>query len=86
MLQSSVIRLAISSSAVPGLALLAACGIAETAIKPAAMTALASAPEATWLNLPSDPYKGKRDDIHFATARTGYYGTGSGDLFSTVDG
>jgi photosystem II stability/assembly factor-like uncharacterized protein len=39
-----------------------------------------------WATLPSDPYRGKRDDIVFATAKVGYYGTGAGDLFKTVDG
>ena len=28
---------------------------------------------------------GKRDDIHFANAATGFYGTGKGDLFRTDD-
>ncbi|MDQ3245944.1 MAG: hypothetical protein M3Q52_03440 [Pseudomonadota bacterium] len=40
----------------------------------------------SWGTLPTAPYKGKRDDIHFANARTGFYGTGAGDLFRSDDG
>lgn len=39
-----------------------------------------------WETLPTDPYRGKRDDISFADARHGWYGTGAGDLFRTTDG
>jgi len=41
---------------------------------------------AAWVTQATDAYKGKRDDIHFATASTGFYGTGAGDLFRTDDG
>jgi photosystem II stability/assembly factor-like uncharacterized protein len=34
----------------------------------------------------TEDYAGKRDDIVFATAKTGFYGTGAGNLFRTVDG
>ena len=55
--------------------------------RPGAANALIDVPaNGAWANLTTDPYKGKRDDIVFATARTGYYGTGAGDLFKTVDG
>jgi photosystem II stability/assembly factor-like uncharacterized protein len=65
---------------------LGGCTVPENPAQGAAMTAVATAPEAAWINLPSDPYRGKRDDIHFANARTGFYGTGSGDFFRTDDG
>lgn len=41
---------------------------------------------AAWTTLATDPYRGKRDDIVFANARVGFYGTGAGDLFRTGDG
>jgi photosystem II stability/assembly factor-like uncharacterized protein len=44
------------------------------------------APGAVWTTLPSDPYRGKRDDVVFANASTGFYGTGAGELFKTQDG
>ena len=40
----------------------------------------------TWQTVETEAYKGKRDDIHFANARTGFYGTGAGDLFRSDDG
>lgn len=42
--------------------------------------------EAQWEKLPTQAYPGKRDDIAFADARHGWYGTGKGDLFRTTDG
>lgn len=40
----------------------------------------------SWETLPTDAYPGKRDDISFADARHGWYGTGKGDLYATQDG
>ena len=42
--------------------------------------------DASWQTVPTDPYKGKRDDIHFASESVGYYGTGAGELFRSGDG
>ncbi len=42
--------------------------------------------EASWETLPAEAFPGKRDDISFADARHGWYGTGKGDLFRTTDG
>ena len=39
-----------------------------------------------WETLTTEAYPGKRDDISFADATHGWYGTGKGDLFSTLDG
>jgi photosystem II stability/assembly factor-like uncharacterized protein len=39
-----------------------------------------------WETLPTDPYPGKRDDVVFADAAHGWYGTGKGDLYATSDG
>lgn len=60
-----------------------ASGQAPSATKQAAADAESSG---GWTTLPTDPYRGKRDDIVFADARTGFYGTGAGDLFRTEDG
>jgi len=48
--------------------------------------AMQVAPEGVWTNLATEPYRGKRDDIVFADASTGFYGTGAGELFRTQDG
>ncbi len=39
-----------------------------------------------WQTLDTAGYKGKRDDISFATPTHGWYGTGKGDLYATTDG
>ena len=39
-----------------------------------------------WRELASPPYPKKRDDIIFVDERTGFYGTGRGDLYRTDDG
>lgn len=46
----------------------------------------ADAPEPGWQTLTTEAYRGKRDDISFADALNGWYGTGKGDLFRTGDG
>lgn len=63
--------------------------LASTATGQAGATAGASTPPAEtvgWTTLPTAPYRGKRDDIVFATVKVGFYGTGAGDLFKTEDG
>lgn len=45
-----------------------------------------AAPAPAWQTLTTEAYRGKRDDISFADAQHGWYGTGAGDLFATVDG
>lgn len=39
-----------------------------------------------WETLPTDAYRGKRDDVVFASAKVGFYGTGGGEVFRTDDG
>jgi len=46
----------------------------------------AGAGEPAWEKLATEAYPGKRDDISFADALHGWYGTGKGDLFRTTDG
>jgi photosystem II stability/assembly factor-like uncharacterized protein len=65
------------------LAALSACAPAADRGAPFPAAALEGA---SWTTLPSEAYRGKRDDIVFATASIGYYGTGAGDLFKTEDG
>ncbi|MBX9796643.1 hypothetical protein [Sphingomonas sp.] len=48
--------------------------------------AATDAGEPAWQTLPTEAFPGKRDDISFADARHGWYGTGKGDLFRTTDG
>jgi photosystem II stability/assembly factor-like uncharacterized protein len=47
-----------------------------------------SMPPATprWRTLATEAYPKKRDDIVFVDARTGFYGTGKGNLYRTQDG
>ena len=47
---------------------------------------LSAQPNAQWFKLPTEPYKGKQDDIYFTDARTGFYGNGAGKIFKTTDG
>ena len=72
-----------SASLIAALAL-AACSSANqhrTALVPIAVPA-----GAQWETQATEAFRGKRDDIHFANASTGFYGTGKGDLFRTDDG
>jgi photosystem II stability/assembly factor-like uncharacterized protein len=39
-----------------------------------------------WRKLPTEPYRGKQDDIAFASPDTGWYGNGAGKLYRTLDG
>lgn len=55
------------------------------AARPAALRTPAAL-SADWATATTDAYRGKHDNIHFATAKTGFYGTGAGDLFRTDDG
>jgi photosystem II stability/assembly factor-like uncharacterized protein len=73
-------RTALLAAALAGLA-----GCAPAADRAAALPATALE-RGEWATLPSDPYRGKRDDVVFASPKVGYYGTGAGDLFKTVDG
>jgi photosystem II stability/assembly factor-like uncharacterized protein len=42
--------------------------------------------EPTWRMLPTEPYRGKQDDICFVSPDHGWYGNGAGKLFRTSDG
>lgn len=44
------------------------------------------APAEGWRELPTEPYRGKQDDIAFATPDLGWYGNGAGKLYRTADG
>lgn len=46
----------------------------------------APAPGTAWVKLPTEPYRGKQDDVVFVDAMTGWYGNGLGRLFRTTDG
>jgi len=46
----------------------------------------AQAVEPTWVKQPTEPYRGKQDDVVFVDAMTGWYGNGAGKLFKTTDG
>ena len=40
----------------------------------------------SWLALPTEPFKGKQDDISFVSREVGWYGNGLGKLYRTVNG
>jgi photosystem II stability/assembly factor-like uncharacterized protein len=48
--------------------------------------ACAAAAAGDWQKLPTEPYKGKQDDIFFIDADTGWYVNGSGKIYKTTDG
>lgn len=39
-----------------------------------------------WRVLPTEPFQGKQDDIHFVSPVVGWYGNGAGKLYRTLDG
>ncbi len=51
-----------------------------------ALPAHAATDEKPWRQLPTEPYKGKQDDVSFVDADHGWYGNGQGKLYRTVDG
>ncbi len=56
------------------------------AILLALSVSFAAAAEPAWQTLQTEPYPKKRDDVFFTDARTGFYGTGKGNLYRTRDG
>jgi photosystem II stability/assembly factor-like uncharacterized protein len=62
------------------------CGlVVGPALHVAAQTAQPVTPT-EWRKLDTVPYKGKQDDIFFASEKVGWYGNGKGKLYKTVDG
>ncbi len=49
-------------------------------------TSLAQDAAPAWVKLPTEPYRGKQDDVVFVDESTGWYGNGAGKLFRTTDG
>lgn len=60
-----------------------AAGTAASTLLPAAARAQ-TAPG--WRKLPTEPYRGKQDDISFVSPDVGWYGNGAGKLYRTLDG
>jgi photosystem II stability/assembly factor-like uncharacterized protein len=52
----------------------------------AALPLPAAAQEHAWIKLPTEPYRGKQDDVVFVDENVGWYGNGAGKLFKTTDG
>ena len=71
------------------LALLFACGGKTPAVtgntKPPA-PAVPLVATGDWQLSPSEPFRGKQDDIAFASPKRGFYGNGDGKIFRTDDG
>jgi photosystem II stability/assembly factor-like uncharacterized protein len=69
--------------------LIAAMAASWLAIAPAAQAQQTQAPQATgpaWVKQTTVPFRGKQDDIVFATPLIGWYGNGQGLLYHTTDG
>jgi photosystem II stability/assembly factor-like uncharacterized protein len=60
-------------------------GLATAAAAQAMLPAWAANRSLQWVKLPTEPYKGKQDDISFIDADHGWYGNGTGKLFRTTD-
>lgn len=56
------------------------------ALSPLPVLAQDGAGGSGWRLLPTEPYRGKQDDIAFIDRMTGWYGNGLGKLFKTTDG
>ncbi len=66
------------------LALLGACG---TTSGPQNVVPVASIPVgAQWFKLPTEPYKGKQDDVFFVNPQLGFYVNGQGKIYRSRDG
>lgn len=63
-----------------------ALGTGPTSSAPAGGVPVQFAGPGEWRELASPPYPKKRDDIIFVDERTGFYGTGRGELYRTDDG
>lgn len=61
-------------------------GTAGASMLVPAMTLAQGNMAAAWVKLPTEPYRGKQDDIVFVDPMTGWYGNGAGKLFKTTDG
>lgn len=72
-LASLVLALALALPALPS-----AHAAAPTPTEPSAT--------AQWQALPTEPYRGKQDDIVFVDAQRGFYANGLGRIFKTTDG
>ena len=65
------------------IALVVACGSRTPIVAPPEPPLAA---RGDWQASPSEPYKGKQDDIYFVTPKVGFYGNGTGKIFRTQDG
>ena len=66
------------------IAALLSAGAAPMAL--ALSPAVEAAAEAHWYKLPTEPYKGKQDDIYFVDSKLGFYVNGKGKIYRTQDG
>ena len=79
-------RLFATSILVPAALLLSACDPAAPVANTASALPALPIEGAEWITAETEEYRGKRDDMHFATADVGFYGTGAGEVFRTDDG
>ncbi|MCX5741093.1 MAG: hypothetical protein NT062_01185, partial [Proteobacteria bacterium] len=68
------------------LSLLIACGGSPSATTPVTSTAPHLVATGDWQVSPSEPFRGKQDDLVFVSPTRGFYGNGDGKIFRTDDG
>ena len=79
-------RLLASTLLLPAAIALAACEPVLAPVESVATLPALPLEGAEWATAQTAEYRGKRDDMHFATADVGFYGTGAGEVFRTDDG
>lgn len=69
--------------ALPWAAMALACALASAQANDAPLT---PQPGSHWQKLPTEPYKGKQDDIYFVNPDVGFYVNGKGNIWRSTDG
>ncbi|RUL77510.1 WD40/YVTN/BNR-like repeat-containing protein [Dyella choica] len=75
--------MALARKALPWAALALACSQGAAFAKDASLTPQAGS---HWQKLPTEPYKGKQDDIYFVNQDVGLYVNGKGNIWRSTDG
>ncbi|HEU0036734.1 MAG TPA: hypothetical protein VFQ53_39245 [Kofleriaceae bacterium] len=68
--------------------LAAACGAPPSSrpVEPTPPPAKPLVAKSDWVTSPTEPYRGKQDDLYMVSPTTGFYGNGAGKIFRTTDG
>lgn len=66
--------------------LIAGCAAAPRHARSAPQPTLSAPASARWYKLPTEPYRGKQDDIYFVNPELGFYVNGKGKIWRSQDG